>query len=236
MEKNVAVIGLGSFGRQVCATLSERGGSVVAIDTQRELVDRVKDSVAQAMLLDSTDESALAEASLEDLDAVVVAIGDNIEASILTTALLKRLGVAFVVARAVSDIHQQVLRQVGADEVLNIEVEQGARLAERLIAPDILERIPVSQDMSMAEIYVPAAFVGSSLAGLRLRGEYGVNVIALKRGEASIDELGASVRRERVTFPQPTEVLRENDILMVIGKNEHIERLTESADAEGASQ
>ncbi|MFP4644907.1 MAG: potassium channel family protein, partial [Spirochaetales bacterium] len=134
-QKTFAVLGLGVFGRQICETLVERGGSVIAIDQAPDLVEQVKETVTQAILIDATNEESLSEAALDDVDVAVVAIGDNVEASILTTALLKKKGVAQVFARAISALHARVLKQVGADEVLNLETDAGSRLANRLIAP-----------------------------------------------------------------------------------------------------
>jgi len=223
MARAFAVIGLGAFGRRLCEVLAEKGGTVVAIDNQAALIERVKETVTQAVLLDSTDEDALRDAPLEDIDVAVVAIGDNIEASILTTTLLKRLSVPYVVARAVSELHQQVLVQVGANEVINLEIDEGTRLANRLIAPQVLDRIPVAEDMSVAELYVPRSVVDATLAELNLRERYQINVISIKRSEVSVDETGSPERSERIIFPEPGEKLQENDIIMVVGSNEKID-------------
>jgi len=223
MARAFAVIGLGAFGRRLCEVLAEKGGTVVAIDNQAALIERVKETVTQAVLLDSTDEDALRDAPLEDIDVAVVAIGDNIEASILTTTLVKRLAVPYVVARAVSELHQQVLVQVGANEVINLEIDEGTRLANRLIAPQVLDRIPVAEGMSVAELYVPRSVVDATLAELNLRERYQINVISIKRSEVSVDETGNPVRSERIIFPEPGEKLQENDIIMVVGSNEKID-------------
>ena len=135
MNKNYLVIGLGGFGRRLSEVLEEKGANVIAVDSDENLIERVKNSVTQAVHLDSTDEERLKGLDLEDVNAAIVAIGDNLEASILTTAILKRLGLPYIIARALNDLHHQVLRQVGADEVINIEVDEGSRMATKLIAP-----------------------------------------------------------------------------------------------------
>jgi trk system potassium uptake protein TrkA len=226
-EKVFAVIGLGSFGRKVCEVLVDRGGKVIAIDNDPGLIDKVKDTVTQAVLLDATDEANIADAPFDDVDTAVVAIGDNIAASVLTTALLKRIGVGYVLARAVSDLHEQVLRQVGADEIVNIEIDEGQRVALRLISPEVLDRIPVSQSISVAEMYAPESFIGKSLAKLDLRKQFSITVIAITRIELSVDEVGNSVRNERVVFPTPQETLQDSDVLLLVGKNEDIDALKE---------
>ncbi len=222
-QKVFAVLGLGVFGRQICTTLGERGGSVIAIDQDPELIEQVKEEVTQAILIDTTDEESLSEAALEDVDVAVVAMGDNVEASILTTALLKKRGIAHVVARAISTLHAQVLKQVGADEVLNLETDAGSRLANRLVAPDVLERVALSREISVAEMYVPKAVVGATLAEMDLRGRYGLMVISIKRVKRDVDELGNPVETEEIVFPGPDDELLETDLIHVIGKNESID-------------
>lgn len=222
-QRVFAVLGLGVFGRQICETLVERGGSVIAIDQNPDLIEQVKESVTQAILIDTTDEESLSEAALEDVDIAVVAIGDNVEASILTTALLKKRGVVQVIARAISALHAQVLKQVGADEVLNLETDAGSRIANRLIAPDILETVALSREISVAEMYVPKAVVGATLAELDLRGRYGLMVLSIKRVKREVDELGNPVETEEIVFPGPNDELLETDLIHVIGKNESID-------------
>lgn len=227
MEKAFAVVGLGTFGRQVCETLARKGATVIAIDNDPALVDRVKQTVTQAVLVDATDPDGLASAPLEDVDIAVVAIGDNVEASILATTLLKKLAVPYVVARAISDLHHEVLRQVGADEIVNIEIDEGTRIANRLIAPDVLEQLPISSEISVSELYVPEAIVGASLAELDLRNRYQVNVVSVKRVRMEVDELGNPRRREQVIFPGPDDVLERDDTILVVGRNDDIERFKE---------
>ena len=226
-EKVFAVIGLGTFGRKVCEVLAEKGGKVIAIDVKGDLIERVKDSVTQAILLDSTDEGALGRVPFEDVAVAIVAIGDNIESSILTTALLKRIGIPYIVARAVSDIHQQVLKQVGADEIVNIEIEEGQRVAQKIISPEVLDRIPITESISIAELYVPKNFVGESLAKLDLRNKLRVNIVSIRRIVLSVDEEGNPVKNEDVIFPEAGEILKESDLLLLVGKNEDIDAFKE---------
>lgn len=226
-EKVFAIIGLGTFGRKVAEVLADRGGKVIAIDNDPELIDKAKDLVTQAVLLDATDESSLANAPFDDVDVAVVAIGDNIASSILTTALLKRVGIPYVLARSVSDLHEQVLRQIGADEIVNIEVDEGQRVATRLTSPEILDRIPVSQSISVAELYTPRTFIGKSIGKLDLRKRFNVNIISITRVEMGVDEIGNPVRNEHILFPRSEDVLEEADVLLLVGKNEDIDAMRE---------
>ncbi|HUZ17890.1 MAG TPA: TrkA family potassium uptake protein [Spirochaetia bacterium] len=222
-ERVFIVVGLGTFGRSVCEVLSAKGAKVIAVDQDPVLVERIKDQVTQAVLLDSTDEESLSNIPLEDADFGVVAIGDKIEASILTTAILKKAGIPYILARSVNELHSRVLRQVGADEVINVEIDVGTRIASRLISPQILDRIPISQTISMAEIYASKAFWGKSLTSLDLRRNANITVIAVKRNTVSVDEMGNPLKAEEIIFPDAQTVLKESDILLVVGRNDDIE-------------
>jgi trk system potassium uptake protein TrkA len=226
-EKVFAVFGLGAFGNEVCRGLIEKGGKVIAFDNQPQPIEKIKDVVTQAMVLDSTDEDALRGAPLENVDVAIVAIGDDVEASILTTALLKNIGVPYVIARAVSDIHMRVLRQIGANEVINLEIEEGRRVASRLLTAEVLETIPVTEDYSIVELYVPESMVGKSLERLDLRAGYKVNVIAIERFKTAVDEEGNPVKEERVILPTKDDVLLSDDILIVVGRNSDLEAFRE---------
>jgi trk system potassium uptake protein TrkA len=226
-EKVFAVFGLGAFGNEVCRVLSEKGGKVVAFDNRPQPIERIKDQVSQVLVLDSTDEEALKSAPLDNVDIAIVAIGDDVEASILTTALLKNIGIPYIIARAVSDVHMRVLRQIGANEVINLEIEEGQRVASRLLTTEVLETIPVTEDYSIVELYVPESMVGKSLERLNLRQEYHVNVIAIERFKTSVDDEGNPLKEERVILPTKDDVLLTDDILIVVGRNSDIEGFKE---------
>lgn len=221
------MIGLGAFGRRVVEVIADRGGKVIAIDNDPSLIDRVKDAVTQAVLLDATDETSLASAPFDDVDVAVVAIGVNVASSVLATALLKRIGVPYVLARSISDLHEQVLRQIGADEIVNIEIDEGQRVAMRLMSPEILDRIPVSKSISVAELYAPRSFVGKSIAELDLRSRFNLTVASITRTLLRVDEIGNPIRNEQIIFPKKDDVLQEADVLLVVGKNEDIDAMKE---------
>lgn len=222
-DKVFAVIGLGVFGLKVCEVIAERGGRVIAIDKDPSLIEKIKDIATQSILLDSTDETAMNQIPYADISVAIVAIGEHIEASILTTAILKRQGIPYIVARAVTEIHYQVLRQVGADEVVNIEIEEGQRIAQRLISPEVLDRISVTENISVAEVYVPKDFLGKTLARLNIRNKMHVNIVAILRTTLSIDEEGNPVKTDNAVFPDASEILLESDIMLIVGKNEDLD-------------
>ncbi len=226
-ERVFAVFGLGRFGFEICKVLSVRGAKVIAVDKDEKLISKIKDTVTQAVLMDSTDGEALRNAGLQDVDMAIIAIGDNIDASILTTILLKNMGVPYIIARAISDVHAQVLKQIGATEVLNLEVDQGRRLAQRVIAPDIMDVIPVSDSQSITELRIPKGFIGKSLRQLEVRKRYNVNIISVKRADTVVDDMGNPQRKESVFSPKPDETLNANDVLVVLGAEKDINRLRE---------
>jgi len=226
-EKVFAVFGLGAFGMEVCRGLVEKGGKVIAFDHRPQPIEKIKDLVTQVMVLDSTDEDALRSAPLENVDVAIVAIGDDVEASILTTALLKNIGVPYIIARAVTDVHMRVLRQIGANEVINLEIEEGRRIASRLLTAEVLETIPITEDYSIIELYVPESMVGKSLERLNLRRGYLVNVIAIERFKTTVDEVGNPVKEERVILPTKDDVLLSNDILIMVGRNSDLDAFRE---------
>lgn len=226
-ERVFAIFGIGTFGFEVCKVLAERGGKVIAIDHKSDVIEKIKDIVTQAILIDSTDEDALKNIDLEGIDIALVAIGNNMQASILTTALLKKLGVPYIIARAITDIHSRVLKQIGASEVINIEIDEGREVANRLISPDILERIPISKNQTLAEVIVPKSFIGKTLMALDMRKKFNINVISVKRKHEEIDGMGNPQSEEVVFTPNPTEVLRHNDVLVVVGSDQEIDALKE---------
>jgi trk system potassium uptake protein TrkA len=227
MAKNkiFAVIGLGAFGEKLCRVLSEKGGQVIAIDHDPKTIEKIKNTVTAAIHVNATDEAALLRAPLDDVDVAIVTIGDNIEASILATALLKKRNIPYILARAVSDIHQTVLRQVGANEVVNLEIAEGARIGQRLISPEVFDTIPLSKTVSFAEIQLPRLFHGQTIAKISLPDKFKLTIAAVKRALQRIDDVGNPEQLEELIMPKADTVLKENDILMVVGKNEDIETL-----------
>jgi trk system potassium uptake protein TrkA len=215
VKKQFAVIGLGRFGGSVCKTLSRMGHEVLAIDTEENKVSEFSNHVTQAVQLDSTDESALREIGIRNFDHVIVAIGDNIQASILTTLILKDLNVPYITVKAQNDYHEKVLSKIGATKVIHPERDMGVRIAHNLISENVLEFIELSPDYSLVEIIASEKMVGKSLLELNIRAKYGCNIMAVKTG----DELNISPRAE--------DVIKRGDLLVIIGSNKDISRFEE---------
>ncbi|RKY01854.1 TrkA family potassium uptake protein [Candidatus Poribacteria bacterium] len=218
MARRFAVIGLGRLGSHLARSLAKRGAEVIAIDRDMRAVEAIKDQVTLAVRLDSVDEEALRAQGLDKVDAVIVAIGEDFESNVLTVALLKKLGVKQVIARASSEIQQQILSLVGADKVFFPEADTAERLAQLLISPSILDYIPLTDGRSVAQVNAPESFHGKTIAELKIRTRYGVNVIAVRRsGEKEITEM-----------PSPDYVIKKGDVLVVVGANEDIEKLSKA--------
>lgn len=212
MKKEFAVIGLGRFGGSICRTLSEEGADVLAIDIDEDRVNEFANIVSHAVVADTTDEAVLKSLGIRNFDHVIVAIGDNIQASILTTIILKELGVKHITVKAQNDYHEKVLSKIGADTVVHPEREMGRRLAYNLLSNNVLDYLELSEEHSIVEIAANKNITGHSIMELDIRAKYGINIVAIKR------------KNEIIVSPQANEVIQEGDILIVIGADSDIQR------------
>ncbi|MGB9742104.1 MAG: potassium channel family protein [candidate division WOR-3 bacterium] len=227
--KQFAVIGLGTFGARVARTLMEKGAEVIAIDSDPKRIEDIKDDVTQAVCLDATDEDALKQSGVLDVDAVIVAMGERMESAIIVTSLLKRLGAGQVITRAASSLYARILKDVGADRTILIEEQMADQLAKSLLTSDLLEQIPLTSNHSLAEIRAPQPLVGKKLGQLDIRRRYGINVIAIKKRVPVITPEGETGFQEQINdLPGPEDIIEQDDILVVVGKDEDIERMTRS--------
>ncbi|MEW6541520.1 MAG: TrkA family potassium uptake protein [Bacillota bacterium] len=211
--KQFAVIGLGRFGSSVAATLARMGYDVLAVDTDEQKVEQIVDRVTHAVQADALDDDSLKALGMRNFDVVIVAIGHDMQASILTTVMLKEMGVKTVVAKANTELHGRVLARVGADKVVFPERDMGVRAARSLVSKNLLDHIDLSPDFSIAELVTPKEFVGKSLLEAGVRGKFGVSILAIRRGA------------EILIAPGAREVIREGDVLVAIGRNERLEQL-----------
>lgn len=220
----IAIIGLGRFGMSLARNLEDSDAEVIGIDVDGRLVDQVKDVVATAVRLDSTDPMALTNQEIAKCDVVVIAIGKHFEASLLTTVIVKKLGVQRIICRAQTEVHAEIFRQIGADEVIQPEMQAGAALARSLASPHIEEVVPLAEGYSLIELHAPKTFFEKTLAGLNLRAKYHVNLVAIKRTH-KVDVDGRSVDEEVVSVPRPDETIHPGDTLVLVGSNEALNRL-----------
>ena len=220
--RRIAVIGLGRFGMELARHLSLLGAQVIAADRSMPLVNEIKDDVDLAVRLDSTDREALVAQEIDKVDVAVVAIGENFEASLLTTVLLQKLGVARVICRAQTVMHAEIFRQIGAHEVIQPETSAGAQMARRLANPRLHDVIDLAEGYSLVEIEAPESWSETALKDLNLRVKFDINLVAIKRPVQSADG-GTSI--ERISVPRPNDVIRRGDLLMLIGSHDAIDAL-----------
>ncbi len=214
-NQQFAVIGLGRFGRAVCSTLHKLGYEVLGTDINEKSVAEVLTAqiAAHALQLDSTDSAALKEAGIFEFDTVIIAIGNYIQESIVTTLNVKEAGVPHVVAKASSEVHGKLLKRVGADHVIFPEHEAGCTLARSLTKPAILDRFELDPDNSIVELIVPDEFHGKTITEIQLRSRYGLNLLAVSHNDKF--EIN----------PDPRKRLERGSAMVVIGCNKDINRL-----------
>ncbi|PIK13883.1 TrkA family potassium uptake protein [Halobacteriovorax sp. JY17] len=222
----VAVIGLGTFGAKTAVRLFEKGAEVIAIDKNDELVDKIKDRVTHAVSLDVTDERSLRSVNISDVDVAVVAIGDHIEMSILAVTMLRRLGVGRVIARATSTLHEHVLQEIGASEIIKVEEEMGEIIASKIVAPHVMQRYNFSAGYSIVELKLGKKFEGKTIVESKIRQTYNLNVVALQKKIPYIAEDGKSAYRVEINdCPMPMDVIESDDIIVLVGSEKNFNKL-----------
>nr|WP_249365275.1 TrkA family potassium uptake protein [Cytobacillus citreus] len=212
VKKEFAVIGLGRFGGSICRALAEEGMEVMAIDVDEDRVNEFSMIASHAVVGDTTDESVIKSLGIRNFDHVIVAIGDNIQASILTTLILKELGVNKITVKAQNDYHEKVLRKIGADHVVHPERDMGRRIAHNISSNNVLDYLELSDEHSIVEIVANEKLSGHTLIDLDIRAKYGINIVAIKR------------KNDIIVSPLAHEEIQTNDILIVIGADVDIVR------------
>jgi trk system potassium uptake protein TrkA len=210
-----AVIGLGSFGFNVAKTLFEGKNEVLAVDKDKDKIDEVKSYVSHAVSMDSADKENLQALEIQEMDVVVVSLGPEMEASILTVLYLHEIGARHIVAKALTEDHAKILEAMGATEIIYPEKDMAIKTARKLSNPNVLEYLPLTSGFGIQEIAPPEKFIGKTLKDLDLRNKYGIQVIAIKE-----------LVPEKTNFvPRADFVIKDSDILVVIGEDEQLKKL-----------
>ena len=210
--KSILIIGLGRFGRHMAKKFSEQNNDVLAIDINEERINNVLSVVTNALIGDATNEQFMETIGVRDFDLCVVAIGDNFQSSLETTALLKDLGAKFVLARASRDVHAKFLLRNGADDVIYTEKETAERLAVKYGSDNIFNYIELNDEYSIYEIAVPSSWLNKSILKVNVRSKYGISILATKQGN------------NIYPLPKPEHVFTDSESLMILGKNEDVSR------------
>ncbi|MFH5181987.1 potassium channel family protein [Paenibacillus sp. TAB 01] len=206
-----AVIGLGRFGSSLAEELVNLGYEVLGIDKDEESVDEMSEVLTHVVVADATDEEVLRSLGIRNFDCAIVAIGDDIQSSIMAAILLKDMGVKTVVTKALSELHGKVLQKIGVDRVIFPERDMGIRVAHQLASPNLLDYIELSNDYTIVELSVPKRLSGRTLKELDPRAKYGCSVVAINK------------KKGVIIAPTATDTLDEQDVMVIIGTNEQIE-------------
>lgn len=212
MSREYVVIGLGRFGGSIVRELNALDMDVMAIDADEARVNEFSDIATHAVIADTTDEAVMKSLGIRNFDHVIVAIGENIQASTLTTLILKELGVKKVTAKAQNDYHAKILNKIGADTVVHPERDMGRRIAHNVASASVLDYLELSDEYLIVEIKAGERLAGSSILELDVRANYGINIIAVKRG------------KDIIVAPDPNENIEFHDILIVIGHDNDLNR------------
>lgn len=213
---NFLVIGLGEFGKSIAKTLYKNGATVLAIDSNEELVNNVINEgiLEDAIILDASDEIALKNVIKDDFDTAFVCMGSNVQSSILITLHLKEIGLKNIICKAVSHTQGKVLKKVGATEIIYPEEFMGIRLAERVLTPTVIEHFRFSSDYSVIELEMPETYIGKTLMELDLRNKYDANVMAIKYTNGDMD-----------VTPNPRYKLKKDEVIIILAKTNNISKL-----------
>lgn len=217
MKKKFCVIGVGNFGFHVVETLYMDGHEVIAIDSNKDKIQNVKDVSSYAILGDAANKEFLAAQGIHEMDAVVVSTGDRSHLSTLTTLYLKELKVPRIFVKAISEDHGRILERVGATDVIYPEKDMARRIAHTMSTPNVLEFIPLAEEYAISESEPPKSFIGKTLIELDLRKKFEVTVIAIK-----------DVLTDRfIPAPPPTYMIKDSDLLILIGKADDVDKAVE---------
>lgn len=212
MGKQFAVFGLGSFGKSVALTLQSFGCDVIAVDNCYEKIQDIADSVSYAMCGDVTEPEFMKTIGARNLDGAVIAVSENFEAAIMATMISKEMGISYVLVKAMDELQGKILEKVGADSIVYPEIDMGERVAKKLISTEFIDWIELSPDYSLTEKLLPKQWEGKSLAELRVREKYGINVIGILKE----DKMDMAL--------DPSKPLQPDDMLFIIGKNSDLEK------------
>jgi len=215
----IAIIGLSSFGYYLAQRLSELGSEVLAVDTDKERIEKIKNFVAKAVIADATDRKVLERLELEEMDVVVISLGDDLESSILAAFYLKELGVKKIVAKALSEDHARILELIGVGQIEFPERDSGYRLAISLNQPEIVDYIPLGKGVGLVEMNPLKEMIGKTIRELDFRNRYHCQIVAIR-----LEKDG-----EKVILPEPDLVIEPTNILVVMGRNEDLEILQKHA-------
>jgi trk system potassium uptake protein len=211
----VVVVGLGIFGFSIAKELYENGFEVVAMDKNKDMVQKIRDFATKAIVADGTDKEIIESIGIQEDDIVIISFGEDLAASTLITLHLKELKVKNIIVKAPNEDHKKILEKVGATEVLIPEREMASKIAKNLISPNVLDYLPVTGEFTISELAPPASFLGKTIGELHLRAKYHIEVIAVR-----------DVLSDRIQMvPQADFLVKDSDVLIILGKEQDIQKI-----------
>lgn len=217
-----AVIGLGRFGSSIAKKLSDKGADVLCIDNDKGKIDTLKELSLEGVVMDSTVKSLLISQNIQEMDAVVVSIGENFEALLMTTFILKELNIKRILVRARQGIQKNILEKIGVTEILCPEEEVGNTITEKLINPKVLEYVHLGGEYELVEVIAPQRYIGSTIFESNIRNKYNINIVTILRKNNS-DDISS---KETIGVPNIKTKIQKGDILLLFGKFKDIEKFT----------
>ncbi len=213
--KRVVVIGLGIFGFNLAKELFEKGMEVIAIDKNKDIIQKIRDFSTKAVLADGTDKDVMESIGIQPDDVAIISFGEDLAASTLTTLHLKELKVKNIIVKAPNDDHKRILEKVGANEVIIPEKEMARKVARGILAPNVLDFLPLSEDYTICEMAPPPGFPGKSIGELNLRNKFHIEVIAIR------DVLSDKIQM----VPRANFVIKDSDVLVILGKEADVQKI-----------
>jgi trk system potassium uptake protein TrkA len=215
MQQRVVVIGMGIFGFNIVRDLYDGGFEVIAVDKNKEAVQRVRDCSTKAIVADGTDKEIMDAIGIQEDDVVIISFGEDLAAATLTTLHLRQMKVKTIIVKAPNEEHKLILEKVGATEVMIPEKEIAHKVAKSLISPNVLDYLPLSDDYMISEVAPPNSFLGKSISDLQLRGRYHIEVIAIR------DIVSGKINM----LPGADFIIKDGDVLVVVGKETDIQQI-----------
>ncbi|OOG70674.1 TrkA family potassium uptake protein [Algoriphagus sp. A40] len=218
------IVGMGNFGSYLAKRLTDLGHEVVGVDNSESKIDQIKDHVTYAMVLNATDQYAVHSLPMKDCDVIIIAIGEDVGASIMATAIFKQLKAKRIIGRAINALHETVIRAIGVDEIIHPEEETAERLAKRLELKGVIDSLEISDDYNIVEVKVPNRYVGMTVAEANIRKEFSLNILTTIKEKEKTNLLGIKLPQRDVAGVISADYLFENDdILLIFGKIKNIQ-------------
>lgn len=218
------IIGLGNFGGSLAEKLTQQGNEVIGVDSRSEKVIALKDKLSHTVCMNATDQTAVAHLPIKNTDVVMVCIGENEGANIMITAHFKNLGVKRLISRSINPLHENVLQAIGVNEIVRPEEESAERWAKKLCLKGVVDSFELNKNFSIVEIVVPEKYIGKSIEEIKFREEHNVLILTIIRDTVERSFLGRKTVPNVQGIPDASEVLRQDDIIVIYGANEDLQK------------